>query len=527
MALNRAVLEKAVGDKLTKACLSAIVTEAFMRGLPFNASDITLESDKYAAYVTRVIDSLHGETLVSQALEANAADPTVTKYLKAIDNVVRSTVNPAVIRICNEATNDPTASMSEVVDQSAFTPEEMKEFIAKGKDLDVSTVAEVVKDKVVATIKSEKEAYDSNEQMKQDIKDTLAVSLGEDAPTTESWLDSHLDNNDPRKPVSLFSRLQDVCIETLLATESSSELELSESVSLESLIDVTMYHSIDCFDKASIPVDEEVARLQQACEALEFPEDEQKARIRCASTKSLIMAIVILTVMETLKTMRLFCPPVDKIRRFVDAPTNLERSVPAIGADVANKISAAIAAAKGLARSPDLNRVEISKAFDALSNLRTSLDTVSEENMNNKEEIMKSLTEACDMLEGKLVSDQDTPSSPDVSPSTNRVREENIAVLDRACRTMTRNPSVKKVQFVVASDLKDSTQDSNILIIGVDENGAEVSRYYILIAMVPAFGNVITELRTAASYSKWEDCKEISEIYFSDTGYSVPLIEEQ
>lgn len=526
MALNRAILEKAVGDKLTKACLSAIVTEAVMRGLPFNASDVAIESDKYAAYVTRVIDSLHGETMLSKALEANASNPAATKYLKAIDNVIKSTVNPAVVRICNEATNDPTASMAEVVDKSAFTPEEMKEFIAKGKDLDVATVANVIKDKVVATIKDEKEAYDSSEQLKQDIKDTLAESVGEDAPSTESWIDAHLAKNDPRRPVSLFSRLQDTCIETLLATESTAELEMNETVSLESLLDVTINQSINCFDRAATPVHEEIARLQQACEALEFPEAEQKDRIKCAATKSLIMTIVIMTVMETLKTMRLFCPSPDSIQRFVDTPTNLDRSIPAIGEDVGNKIAAAIAAAKGLARNPELNRMEMSKAFDALSNLRTSLDTVSPEAMSNKDEIMKALTEACTMLESKLACESEAATSPDVSPSTNRARESNVAALDGMYRSLSRHPSVEIIRIMVSSEAKTAVNDTTLLAIGLDNTGTEVSRYAFNIKMVPSFGNVISELRTAAGYSKLADSAKACEINYTDQGYGVPLIEK-
>ena len=44
-------------------------------------------------------------------------------------------------------------------------------------------------------------------------------------------------------------------------------------------------------------------------------------RVQLCGKKSLIMNIIIMTIMETLKTLRLFDPSIDTIRDFVDNPT--------------------------------------------------------------------------------------------------------------------------------------------------------------------------------------------------------------
>ena len=137
---------------------------------------------------------------------------------------------------------------------------------------------------------------------------------------------------------------------------------------------------------------------------------------------------------------------------------------------------------------------------------------------------MKALTEACTMLESKLACESETATSPDVSPSTNRARESNVAALDGMYRSLSRHPSVEIIRIMVSSEAKTAVDDTTLLAIGLDNTGTEVSRYAFNIKMVPSFGNVISELRTAAGYSKLADSAKACEINYTDQGYGVPLI---
>lgn len=522
MALNRVILTERVGNKLTKAALSAIVTEAVIKALPLTPAEVALEADKYAAYTTQVINSLHGENLLRSAMEANSGNPSAMKYLNKLNDTIKSVVDVATQRIANE-TASTTDSLEEIVDQSRFTPEEMRTLTAKGKELDTSDVAEVIKDKVVATIKAEKEAYDANAQMKQDIVDTLAETAGEDAPSVESWIDMQLAKNDPRQPISFFSRLQDVCMESLLCTESTDALEDTDNISLESLVNVTINQTLDCYDTKTIPLADALEALTHVCEGLNFSEEEQKNRLACASKKSLIMAIVILTVMETLKTMRLFCPNGDCIRKFVDTPTGLQNGNLNAGHSVSDRIMATIGKAKETARNPMYNGAELSQAFDALNDLRTAVDNISEAVMPNKDSVKKALEDVCCLIEGKMANES-TQDTSLLSHDTKLARERNIASLDKMHRIMKRDPETSKIRLCCES--AGSTKSQMITAIAMDSTGAELSRLHIGIEMVPALGTVVNELHKCAEFSTCNESASMYELYFTDKCYAVPLIEK-
>lgn len=524
MELNRSILTNKVSNKLTKACLSAIVTETFMRALPLTSSEVVTEAAKYSAYTTRMINALHGESMLAAAMEANQENPDALKLLNRIDQMIKSVVNPATNRIVTEAAKNTSATLDEIVDKAAFTPEEMKTFMAKGKELDLETVSGVIRDKVVSTIKTEKDAYDASQKMRQDIRDTLAETVGQSAPSTEAWIDSQLSKNDPRQYISLYSRIQDVCLEFFLSNESTEQLRDDENISLEAMTNITINHTLDCFDRTEQPITEAIESLTRACEGIEGDDAESAERLQCASKKSLIMAIIITTILETLKTMRLFSPDVATIRKFVDAPTSVDRNTSEIGDVIAAKVLNKIGYVKRLMKDPEYNKVELSEALDALGNLRTALDAVSESAMSKKPDVMKAIEETCTAVE-MMLANESAGYTPQMNYFTTRCREQNVASFDKIYRILTRNPETAKIRICCESSMSKMTEKATVKAVAMDSANRELSQLAMDIDMVPAFESVLTEIRTAAKYSRCNESADMCELYFTDKCYSTPLIE--
>lgn len=536
MELNRNIVQARVEEKLTKACLSAIVTETFMKALPLTQSEVAQESAKYGAFVTQVMNALHSETMLKNALESNAGDPMAMKWLNRINDVVKSVVQPAATRIANEAISSGNDNLKDVVDNAAFTEEEMKKFIEKGKDLTTADVAEVIKDKVVDTIKSEKQAFDEADALQKDIVQTLAETVEksdiekkmdnvdnqpQDDTTLESWMDFHLGKNDPRHPITFFSRLQDVCIESLMSTETMEQLEDTDNVSLDSLLNVTLHNTLGCFDTKQIPLDMTIQQLRTACESLN-EEAEPEAKASCAANKALIMTIIITTIMETLKTMRLYCPDMEDIRRFVDTPANVERGVGDMKSIVTGRVNEIVTEMKRLARDPNYNQAEMTEVVEAASRLRSSIGEFDEKALENKNELIKSLEDTCAVLEGKLAQESTSNVLP-VDSQTNRARENNVANLDKMNRILFRHPATESARIMVRSD-EPSDKYVSLEAIGYDANGGEVTRMTMGLMMVPAFESVVGELHNAAQFSKCADNKKQIQLYFTDKCYGVPLL---
>ncbi len=520
--INSAILSQKVSDKLSQVCLCSIVTEAFIKALPLTKDGVALESEKYLNYSNTVLKSLHSESLLTRAMESNAQNENAMKMLNGINDTITSVVTEATNRICKEAKNcNSCTTLEEVVDSAAFTPEEMKKFASKGKDIAIEEISNVIKKKVVTAIKSEKEAYDNNKKLETDVVEALQDTLGEKAPTLEAYLDIVLEKKDARKPVSFFSRLQDTCLEALMVSDEDED-EDEETVSLESLVDTTITSTLNCFDTSVIPTTSALESMSKVLESHGNMEGHE-AKVAHCMKKSLIMAIVIMTMLETLKTMRLFSPKFKEVQDFVDAPTKVNGYNPS---NVSGQIHDEVIRIKKLASDVTMNRPELTTALDNFSSLKNKVSTISEETLPQKTAIMEELTDACTLLSSKLAEDREP--GIDVEPLeyyTNLKRESNIAEMDRVARLLFRRPGVKSVNIHLngAAEYNDHNE-VRAYAIGEDDK-TFLDCVIMIIQMCPAFKTLTDEVTTAAKYSNLANYQGRVNLYFTNKCYSVPLCE--
>ena len=508
--INPAILSQRVHEKLEKACLTAIVTETFMKALPFDAEDVNAESKKYTSYVKAVMESLHCENMMKEAMKAQASNPSALNLLNKIQDAVDAAVIPATNRIVMEAAANPTTTLPKVVDKSAFTDAEKRSLMNKKGDISIDTISNIIKKKVVSTIKDEKEAYDAAQKLKDDIQDNLRDALGDNAPTTEAYMDIVLQKSDPRDYISFFSRLQDTCTESLMQMEDVWDAMDTETISLESLVNTTINSTLDCFDRSSLSVDSSIEILSKAVESMdEHHGDMEEHRHHCAK-KAFLMAIIILTVMETLKTMHMWKPGMHDVRKFVDDPSNVGSPAD----NLQHKIHDEVMNSKKMMTNPETNRDGLSSALGAFNDMKAKLSAISEEILPNKEAILKEITEAASATEGCLVNKKEATESYTTDYYTEHVRDANIAEMDRVARMMFRNPNTKKVQIVCESDQPAKT--ASLTIRGLSDIGSITDKITACITMCPAFKDFVEELKTCCKFSKLGNYANQTEIHSPD-----------
>ncbi|MCM1214110.1 MAG: hypothetical protein NC548_06270 [Lachnospiraceae bacterium] len=517
--INPAIVSDRVSAKLNKLSLDCIVTEAVIRALPFTSAEVAKNTSQYAQYVSTVTECLGGYNMMTTAMENYREDEKAMKLLKLINAPIISTVQNATARIVREAASNPTATVQEIEDAAGFTKEEMADFARKGQDLSVPEISEIIKDKVVTTITAEKEAYENNKRLEEDISETLKDQLGDEAPSLESYYNIVLEKKDPRKPISFFSRMQDVCIESLLQTCSTTDLG-SEEISMESF-NLAIANSLKCFDTTKLPLNSHLNTMLSALESFNYPEDEMQSRIQRCGKKSLIMNIIIMTIMETLKTLRLFDPDMDTIRDFIDNPTNAGNYN---GIDVANKVHAQIDGYKKLMRNPEFNAAELSAAMDECNTIKSKLNAIKESVLPEKEDLMKALTDTHAAIEQCLAKNGTTATEGITSAWATRCRENNIAEFDRARRILMRNRDTSKIEVRCSSTM--ATEATNTIeVVAKNAAGAILDSISASIAMQPEFGTVLEEVKTAAGFSKLSDIASQCELYYTDKCYAVPLMD--
>lgn len=507
--INPAILSQRVHSKLDKACLTAIVTETFMQALPFTTEEVYADAKKYTSYVNAVMESLHCEDMLSKAMKVHANDSKAMTLLNAIQEAINSAVIPATSRIVTESTKNKCDNINQVIDKTAFTDSEKKTLMDKTGEINIKTISEIIKKKVVDTIKDEKEAYDAALKLKADIKDNLQDALGESAPSLEAYFDTVLQKGDPRDHISFFSRLQDTCMESLMQMETNETLQDEENVSLECLINTTINSTFSSFDKSVLSLDSSLDILTKAVESIDGHHDEEHKHIY--AKKSLIMSVIITTVLETLKTLNLWSPPLNDVKGFVDSPTASHNPAHNLG----DKVHHELIATKKMLANPTINKDGLSAALGCFNQMKARISGISEEILPNKETLMNEITEAATLIEGAIAQESAGSDDDGMDYYTTRAREANVAEFDRVARVMFRNPNTKKVQIICESSAP-IQKENKITIRGLSNIGSITDQISACITMTPAFKTLVDELKTACKFSKMGDYASQSEIYFPD-----------
>ena len=314
--VNKGILLEKLTNKFNSLTLHSIVNECFINGLPLNRDEITrgekVALTKYSVKVLESIDAFHA---LEQALE----NPTLTNpqrvLLLDIHTACTEASKEASNRIVKETNcSDPKTCMSDVVDNATFTESEYNKFMSKASDMNLDKISGIIKEKTLNVIKDEQEQYEKEEELENELKDALADSKDFSDATTESYMDIVLTKSDPRKHVTVFSKLQEAAMEMMRDIPMSSEIDdvikVVEKVTFSSFVDDFKHTSV------SFEIGNESFAGVSANNSVGESEKPKMA---------LLVSIIVYTVMETLKTMNIYCPSKDCIKKFVSARIDGEK----------------------------------------------------------------------------------------------------------------------------------------------------------------------------------------------------------
>ena len=561
MKRNKMLLTNQIYSTLMGEAVTMVVTEAFLNSLPFNKRALSYESEGLARYCSNVVRKMHPDTLIDHAIESTS-DPMKIDYLQTLKDEISAVVEAATTRIVNSECLG-TASTPEILRTAALEDKELNKLVIASKKAGSDAVGEIVKKKLLDTIRDERESFERSEKLNrevrdvikdeaQELRDSLAeddeagttgtsysvvddveVSAPEEAPVTtdesekpEESLDSYLkivlSSTDPRHPVTVFSRLQDLCMENLLYSNESVHGE----VPYDTLEKITLESTFPFFDLSQRSLLDDVRALHISMEAAlecENMDPEEKAqKIKKIAKTSMICSICILTLMEVLKTMNLRSPDMDMVKKFVTQNVNVQN-----------------------ASDDDIERIE-KRVDDATDGVRKSValgalsadDTaIAKESLVKVREILESTTVPAakesvkNRIIGKLTSAiESTLQDPDriirTDPTSVRIREDNIAALEHAIRLLTRRVDVDSVNICIESTTQMGEDNDSVTLkaTGLDRRGTPTMEHFFEFNTAKFLGdNLADALRDCAGYCDIKVGHKPLNIYFADQGYAVPL----
>lgn len=547
---NRNILRSQLTNKLKGKCVSYLGTRAFMNALPFDETEVVIQSDNFANYAKVVMESLHPESLLDKAIvyAEKAGNSAAVTYLRDTNMVIESIVKDAVNRIiCENATSDSTTP--DIVKQAKLDESEMERLVNASKSNGLGQVGNIIKDKVIDTIKTEKAEYERAEKLKDEISEVLNASkddtdLGDlnDDASLESYYSTALQVTDPRDHISFFSKLQDICMEALLHSETDEDSEINFRV----IEKVTLESTFSMFDRSNMSIADKIASMTIVTESIgDIPCHSGNAMstdaIKADKAKKLakiafICTICITTMLETLKTMHLAKPTMEEVQKFVSGRTdvtkisNLADNVSALEPQIKQNLDEV---RKSVALG-SMTEYELSEVRENLTNLKSSIEKIPTENAdvktkNKKTEYLTKVTEAIHMVNSKISAMEDAASALNepLSGELSRRKEENIVALEKISKSMCRKPAVESIVIRLDGSMK-STDKLNTITLeahGLNHSNEVIDHQTFNLHLLDRFGvnaaDIVQESAKLAALGN-----RPMYLYFTDTQYSVPVEKE-
>lgn len=171
--LDTSVVERKIRTQVLDMTFSAIVTEAFIGGLPINESELTDGlTQKFVGYANECLEDLGGYHLLERAIE-NTIDPVKKARLRKMSSICMETAQEVTARILKETAGDDKALMEEAK-SVALTPDEYARFSKNAASLTPDSLAKLIQKKTLSVIKEEKEAYKKDAELEAELKSALA-----------------------------------------------------------------------------------------------------------------------------------------------------------------------------------------------------------------------------------------------------------------------------------------------------------------------------------------------------------------
>ena len=526
MKRNTVLLTNQVRNKLTGKCVTAVVTEAFINALPFDKSELAAESANLSRFAVNVVEKMHPETLLERAVESTMHDSKANLYAKNLKAAIEAVVQTATRRVVNEAATSE-GTPAEIVAKTKLNSEETQQFVDASKQSGVDAVAKLVKEKMIDVIKDEKASYEAEAKLRQEVKDIIQQeketldTIPDEGAAIESYFELVLAPTDARSHISVFSKMQDVCMEAIM---HSSE-EYTGEIPYKTLEKITLESTFPYFDLSNRSVIEDLESMaiitESAIDADCAGEEIEKKKRKVAKT-AFICTICIMTLLETLKTMHLAKPEVADVKNFVDDATAVKNIAKTNLANIEDKVAGVIGEVKKSAALGSFNTLEVAQAKESLSQIKSMIEKwngATESDAATKERIINRIGNALEALS----TESEAKKEPAVGYFIDRLRNENITNIEHGVKMLAQKPIVQTIQICLRSDLKCSENSKvDVEFKGVDASGACVATYMVSVHALPEFGDTVAEvIRECANYCDFG--AKATQFYFTDSGYSVPL----
>lgn len=505
--INKSILLSKVNDKFKLLTLHSIVNECFINGLPIRKEEITLEEKKaLTKYSYKVLKTVGGFSALESAIENPRLSFKQKMKLADINYLCTTAALEAAKRVVADVDcKDPATKLNDVVDKASFTESEYKKFASKANAISLEEMSDIIQQKTLAVIKDEQDQYEKEEALGEELKDALSESKDFADTTTEAYMDIFLEKSDPRRHVTVFSRLQDVSMEMMNIVKISGDdvMPIVDKVTFEAFTDDMKISNIDVdgwMESYGQVSNEEVCSVPA------------EARPKMAT----LVSIIVYTVMETLKTMNIYCPSFDNIRAFVSKPMDGSKVVAMNKDEVFTKAEEKLTANSKL----DFSKLDSSRLTNTLAELKhmsqmaqeslasNPLDSRAINIVNRVEEHVERIDEVLHAREASMKA----KANESLSYYDTLYREGDIAQFNKINNMFGKNPNVKEIRLSVNPDNPSSIVDVTC----ANESGQVINSSFMQIRYAVESSQYLDYLKDRYEHSYLKESQKPVVMVFND-----------
>jgi hypothetical protein len=445
------------------------------------------EHKQLQRYSFNVVKSIGGMKALENAIDLDYKTLQQNLFLGEIyDTCMESAKACARRNVDEEDCKKRDLQLASVMDRSALTETEYKKFAKRADGMNLDEVAKIIKDKTMAVIKDEQEQYEKEQELDEELKAALKPDTdtedvpgdvvtddtpteGDDSKSLESFMDIYLDKNAPRHHVTVFSRLQETAMEMMslvkVGDSGNDYFPIIYKTTYESFFkDAENLNMNTALESATHQVAKE--------EVCEVPEAN---RPKYAT----LVSIVVYTMMETLKTMGIYCPSQGDIQKFVNKSIDATSVASKDSSDVCDQAKKVVNEAAMM----DFSKMNSSDLSDQMVKLKTTMEILesgirgnngSTEMINIASEATNQITVISEILHQRDA-DQKAASAATESFYSKRQKINDLAQFNRIGSMFGKNPLISEIQLRVNPDTISSIIDVHC----ANESGAIVRNSYM------------------------------------------------
>lgn len=520
MKLNKQILENRLRTKFSNLALYAIVNETYLNALVYDKKSLTKDQvNQLSIYSYKVLESLGGFSILENAM-LEETDLNKIKLMGMIHQSCTEFATEATSTNLKEF-KDEGKPIDEVIDTASFTKEEYAKFTNKTKDIDLKLISDLIKDKVVKVIKEEQEEYRQNEELEQELAEAIqpeSDDMVEDEDRKDVSLDSYMDTfigkSLPRKPISLFSKIQDITLENLLVSEKTEELDLNI------LLKVTLENVLS--NKIINPIQSSMENIEFVCEAL--VNTNKDIDVASKASSMVTNTITIYTALETLYTLNLLKMDRNEVRAVLEQSVSIHDDAMEGLNSILLTMESDTTSLENLYRNDFAKKEILTSSINQVTTLSNKIATLESAGIGSDadkqliQKMKERLNSSHKMLSYQLEQQHTPTDTVDIEPAyVKRDREFFIVELNKIARRIS---STENPKDICIHHNPEVSEPKYLDVIVKDEVASKVSPTIVPIKYRPSFGSVLEYIKEAIDSSALSNMNGSISIYNVNTGRS-------